>query len=408
VVAAGRATTRRADERLRTLGASRAQRFLVRALEAGLLALAGATLACAGVLVAAEVVRRSRHLPSSFVRDAVGLEGVATIVALCVAGAGVMLLASSSRLRSRRRAAGFELAAVVALAVLVWQAWETGALDPADIARRTTPSPVLLVLPALAFVAAAAVLLRLLPPIFRIGERVGRKLPFGARLALLDTARHPAQAAATVTFLTVALGSALFALDYRATLADQTRDAASFEAGAPARVVESGAFGSHDVTPLTRYRSLGTAPTPVLRLSGTVPEAGSAGTPSDVEVLALPAWRLRDVRGWRSGFSALPRTRLADRLASESLRLAGTPIPAATSEVRIWARGRTETPRRVELHPLRPGTTFARVDLGPVGRRWRRLHATLPRPFDGGRLVALELPPTSSSPAIEVLDNGFV
>ena len=408
VVAAGRATTRRSDQQLRTLGASRAQRLLVRTCEAALLAIAGAGLASAGIVAAGEIIRRRRHLPGSFLASAIGVEGVVAIAALCAAGAAVLVLASRSSARGRSRSVGFELAAVAALAVLVWQAWQTGALDPSTIAAQSNPSPVLLLLPGLVFAVAAAVLLRLLPPLFLFAERGSRKLAFGARLALVDTARHPAQTAATVAFLTVALGSALFGLDYRATLADQTRDAASFAAGAPARVVESGPFGSHNVTPLTRYRSLHATPTPVLRLDGSIAEAGSSGAPRDAEVLALPAARLRDLHGWRSDFSRSSRATLAARLASADLRLAGAPIPAPTSELGIWARGKTETPREVELDLLQPGTRFVRLRLGSVGRRWRLLRAPLPRTREASRLVAVELLPTASSPAIEVLDEGVV
>jgi hypothetical protein len=66
------------------------------------------------------------------------------------------------------------------------------------------------------------VLLRALPFALHAGERLSRRAPFGLRLALLGAARNPAQAAAATTFLAVALGAALFGLNYRATLDRQT------------------------------------------------------------------------------------------------------------------------------------------------------------------------------------------
>src|SRR5207253_308286 len=61
-------------------------------------------------------------------------------------------------------------------------------------------------------------------------------------LAALGAARRPAQAAAVTTFLAIALGAALFSLDYRATLDRNARDQADFAAGAAWRVV-----GAHSV-----------------------------------------------------------------------------------------------------------------------------------------------------------------
>ena len=195
----------------------------------------------------------------------------------------VLLLASAARPKRSRFAVGtLELAALTALAVIVWQTWSTGALDPERVAAGA--SPVILVLPALGFFAAGVLLLRLLPVTLRASERVARHGPVGTRLAFLTAARSPTQAAAATTFLPIALGSALFSLNYRATLERQARDQARFTAGAPWRIVERGRAHESNVTPLTRFaRVARERPTPVICASSTkrVPPwfANSSETP---------------------------------------------------------------------------------------------------------------------------------
>src|SRR5439155_18426294 len=129
-------------------------------------------------------------------------------------------------------------------------------LDPAQIAAEHRASPILLLVPALAFFASAVVLLRLLPAALRLAERAARTGSIGVRLAALGAARRPAQAAAATTFLAVALGAALFSLDYRATLDRNAHDQAEFAAGAAWRAV-----GAHGVA----------AGTPALRFAADVP-----------------------------------------------------------------------------------------------------------------------------------------
>src|SRR5439155_26907656 len=201
-----------------------------------------------------ELVRRHRQLPHAFVGAALPQRTLLTILAVTVAGI-LLTLASAAAGRRRRGVGGVEIAALTALAVVVWQASTTGALDPNQLAR-SGAGPVLLLVPGLAFFAAGVLLVRVLPLALRLTERATRSGPFGLRLAFLTAARHPSEGAAATTFLAIALGSALFSLGYAATLDRQARDEASFTAGARWRVLErsgSATFAPPDVTPLTRY-----------------------------------------------------------------------------------------------------------------------------------------------------------
>jgi hypothetical protein len=252
-------------------------------------------------------------------------------------------------------------------------------------------------------------LLRLLPITLRASERVARHGPVGVRLAFLTAARSPAQTAAATTFLAIALGSALFSLNYRATLERQARDQASFTAGAPWRVVERGRAGESDVTPLTRFARLTRdRPTPVLRLDGDVVEAYPEGATLPIRVLALPAARLRELLGWRHNFSSFSRTQIADRLRPRPVRLTGPRLAGDAEELRVWARAQTDYPRMIVLHLLLPGQNFAHVRLGVVWRRWRRLTLPLPQTLRGAELVGLEYAPTYVPTDFKYDPRGFV
>src|SRR5207247_1766943 len=91
-----------------------------------------------------------------------------------------------------------------------------------------------LVLPALVCFVVAVVLARLLGPAMRAAERLTRHSAFGLRLAVLALARAPSRTVVSCAFVAVALGLALFAATYRATLARgavAVRDRAASGAG---------------------------------------------------------------------------------------------------------------------------------------------------------------------------------
>jgi hypothetical protein len=351
-----RRETELAAEQLSTLGASRAQVLVARLVEALVPALLAAIVTLAGLRVAAGSMDVA--LPLATALTVGGLIAVAALLLFAAAGA------------PPRHRAGFgalEVAALTALGVLVWQTASSGALDPSQLVARDA-SPVLLLVPALAFFAAGVVFLRVLPFALRGAERIARAAPFGARLALLSAARRPTLAAAATTFLAVAVGSALFSLDYRETLVRQARDEARFAAGAPWRVRGEG-FASG---------------IPVLRLRT-----------AEADVLAVPARSIPRVLGWRADFSGLSRSQIASRLRPRPVRLAGPRIADDAGALRLWVRATAGYPRIVVARFLTArGDRFVSVRVGVADRRWRRLRATLPAAVRGAQLVGLELTPT--------------
>jgi hypothetical protein len=383
--AARRRETRLVEEQLATLGASRVQIAAARATEALVPSLAGLALALVGLFAAGEGAFRT---------------GTVLTIVVVTAVAALLLAEAGRPLPARRGVGSLELAALAALGVVVWQTAATGALDPGQIAAGDRASPVLLLVPALAFFATAVLLLRVLPWGLRLAERAARRAPFGTRLALLGAARRPGQAAAATTFLAVALGASLFSLDYRATLDRHARDEADFALGAPWRA------SGGNVAPLTRLAHAD--PTPGLRFGGTVEQALASSEALPVQVVAVPAARLEDLRGWRRGFSRLSRAELAHKLRPRPVRLRGPTIAADATALRVWARADTDRERIVVLHLLLPGQTFAHVPVGSAWKSWRRLELPVPRRLRGAQLVGIEFLPTFIEPGREPDVSGTV
>jgi hypothetical protein len=410
---ARRTETRLLDDQLTTLGASRAQILVSRLVEALVPSLAGAFLALAGLRITAELLAEGRGSPSAFVTTALPFETMATLAAVAALGALLLLAALSPRRRSRFGVGALELAALVAVVVVAWQAATTEALDPAHIAAGRGVDPVLLLLPALAFFATGVLLLRGLPAILRLAERLARRAPLGVRLALLTAARMPTQAAATTTFLAVALGAALFCVNYEATLEHQAREEARFTAGARWRVVERSAeedVGSPDVTPLTRFaRATPERPTPVFRLDGNLRERLASGTTLPIEILALPRARIPSLLGWRRSFSPFSPAKIAREISPKPVRLRGVEVGADARALRVWARTQKGRPPRLAvLHFLFPEEQrFAALRLGVIRPGWRRVRIAVPSSLRGAELVGLEFTPTFLPPNA-VDPGGFV
>jgi hypothetical protein len=405
-----REDVRSLEEQAQTLGASRGQVALVRAIEALVPTAAGALAALAGLWVAVILLAERRDLPAAWRDLALPSKVALAIAALALVAAAIQVGATSSARRLRFGLGGLEVAALTALAVTVWQVLATGALDPEEVTGRGGAAPMVLLLPALAAFASAVLLLRLLPVLFRLAERAARHGPAALRLAFVSAARNPNQAAAATTLLAVALGTALFGLNYRATLDEQAEDRAAFEAGAEWRVIEGGDFGAFrdpnlpDASPLTRYRAVTSErPTPVLRFPGTVrrPEGSLP-----VQLLGLPADRLVDVRGWRANFSESTLEETASRVRPRPVRLAGPRVADGATAIRFWVRSRAQADDRFAVASfLLRGQRFEEITLPAVGRRWGPLVARLPESFGGAQIVGLAFPTQISQ---DELDQGFI
>jgi hypothetical protein len=383
-----------ANERRRLLarGARRWQAGSALGVEIGSMTVAGALAGIAAGSVVVAAIARAAGLPSGPILGHTLPVGW-TIAALAGGWAGATLvLALTTFARDdetgQRRIRLADVAAAGAAATIA-VGLSRGALDPGSVGSGNTV--LLLILPALVCFVVAVALARLLAPAMRATERLTRDRSVSLRLAVLALARAPSRTVVSCAFVTVALGLALFAASYRATLARGASDQAAFEVPLDFTVAEGSRLVLPlDAAPLARYEALGegTQAYPAVRLSANVP--GSGASVLSPTVLGLPARAVAHLR-WRSDYSSLSPATIARRLApSGEPRLAAVALPPRTTTLSLHARlrgsdvvigivvlderGRTEV---VPLGRLQAGSATLSAHLGRT-ERVLGLQLTLP------------------------------
>ena len=367
---------RAARRRLAWSGARSWQLALLTVVEAGLIALAGTVLGLALGLAGGAFVAERAGAPIRDVlaQSVLSRAGVVLVAAIALAATAVLVatIASDRRRLGRGGVTVLDLAAVAA-ALLVVVSLRSGD-DEGDL---------VLLLPALVTFAAAVAAARLLRPALRAAERLTRARSLGLRFAILSLDRNPGYAIATISFLVVSFGLALFAETYRATLRGGERDAAAYAVPRDFVVQEDlrRLIPVLDAAPLGRLRALGpdTEVDPVLRATGAV---GRQEGESGITLLGLPPASLAKLRGWRSDFSAddTGSARRGDRGAGRRWRDPARdrcardrdpddrPRPAAR---RPGAHGHRQVPApraRADGRPHAPGGASARGTRGLARR----------------------------------------
>jgi hypothetical protein len=331
-----------ASERRRLLarGARRWQIGLSLGAEIGSLTLAGALTGVAAGSAVVAAIADAAGLPAGAILEHTLLAGwtIAALAGGWLAATIVLALTTFARddESGRRRIRLADVAAIGAAATIAIGI-SRGALDPESVGSGNTV--LLLVLPALVCFVVAVALARLLAPAMRVTERLSRDHSISLRLAVLALARAPSRTVVSCAFVAVALGLALFAASYRATLARGADDQAAFRVPLDFTLSEGSRLVLPlDAAPLSRYEALGRGVRayPVARLSATTPGRGSSVL--SPTVLGVPAGALARLH-WRSDFSSLPLRTIADRLAAEGEpRLAGVTVPATADTLSIATR----------------------------------------------------------------------
>ena len=302
--------------------------------------------------------------------------------ALAVVTALVMLAA----LRLERIAFGglsvtaADVAALGALAAVLL-ALARGKTDTTTLASSGGAGVFLLLLPGLVLFVLAVVGARLLSPLLRALEWVGRRGPAAMRLAFLSLARSPGRVLLSVVFFVLSVGVALFAFSYRATL--QRGEVEQARYAVPAQYVLQ-----EDLTKLVTVQQAvppGVG-TPVLRDDGYV----TANRGIDFTLLALPAAAIPSVGGWRSDFSSMSPRAIAQALApSVTPRLRGFTLPDSAQAVfPVTVDGDRVG---IQLNVLDTRGDFTLLTLGELGRGAHTVRVHLPRRARGGRVVAMRL-----------------
>lgn len=358
--------------RLTWAGARRSQILLVAATEATVITVAASVVgwlagAGGGALLArhlgapAGVTIAHSVATGTAVLVAVGLAAMTAVMMLVALRADEIAIAGARITVADTAAIGALAAVLLALA--------RGKADAASLQNGGT-GVLLLLLPALVLFVLAVAAARVLSPFLRLLERASRRAPAALRIALLSLARAPGEVAPAVVFFVVAVGIAVFAIAYRATLVHGERDQARFAVPAPYVLQE-------DLTRLVTIQQA--AP----RLPGArVYRDDATVDGNDTTVLALPRSALATIDGWRSDFATLGPRRLAQAIAPpEPMALHGSPVP------RTFRFSITGDRIGLTLVVQRPAGDFAQVDLGEHGPGSYARPTHLRR----GRLVAVRL-----------------
>lgn len=198
--------------------------------------------------------------------------------------------------------------------------------------------PVLTAAPALALAAASLVLLRLLPVVARLLERLtarGRRL--GGALASWEISRRAVTQSGPVLLAVLAVATGTLTLAQYQSWRQSAHDQAAFAAGADVRVDTAGPLSLAGAGALSHTRGV-TAAMPV-----SSQQAGPRGT-----LLAIDAARAGATALLRPDLSAVPAARLWRRLAPPSP--AGLALPGRPARLAVTARlqpGGSDGPRRL-------------------------------------------------------------
>lgn len=280
-----------------------------------------------------------------------------------------------------------DLVAVAAVAAAALAA-SRGASTSASLAAGS--DPLLALLPGLAAVAAGALVARLAGPALRLAGRGSRRGPVAVRLALVSLGRQGGRPALAAAYITGALGLAIFAVSYRATLRAGESDQAAFQVPLDFTLTEGAALRRPlDVAPPARYRALAphTIAVPILRTSVAVP---GPGTPVQPTLVGVPAALLPRLH-WRSDYADVSPAALAHLLSpGRPPRMATARLPASARRLSLAVTG---SGRAVVLQVAvrRPDGTFDTIQLGTTGAGRLVLSAPIPAADRGGGVAGLEI-----------------
>ncbi len=379
--------------RLAAVGARRRDRLAFLVLEALIPAAIGGVLGWAGGAVVVALLSAWTGVDVLAVLGGALLAPAPLLTALVVIGVTILATVAATAPGVPRAGSVRIVTAIVltAIVLLGWQLASGGALGPGTLAGAIASPIVVLLPPALAFIAAL-LLAAALPAVLRTLTRHSGRAPLPARLSLLSIAREPGRPAATITLLAFSLGAIVFATAWSATLRRGNEDAAAYRSGLDLRVSELGTALSiaKSVVPIDRYDVLGDDITtvPVFRDASTTEPGGR------VDVVAIEPTVLPRLPGWRDDFSPTPVTDLARRLAVDAppggWQVTGHRLPAGQRmlEVRFRYEG---APTRLDAVVRTDGGDATNIPLGTITEGMTSASAPLPDSGVGGQLTALIL-----------------
>ena len=339
-----------------------------------------------------------------------GLGGLAGLAVLLLSNAALARRGLLDFLRERARPPTYpwwqryyiDLLLLLLLALVGWQTAQRGGFLDRELAgREIALDPALLLTPALALLAAAVLLLRLLPPLLRmIAWLTRRAAPAWADWALTRMAREPQPYASLAALLMLAAALGVFGAAFQSTLTRSQQEQALFRAGgdlvvtvvAPTREMADNLRGLPDVRAFS----------PVLRESVTLLDGqpGRSAGLLAVNPATFPetAWFRADLAPPGKDLTELltPLRRSQSPLPDLSgRRAAGVLIPEAAERVGIWVNTAalggsivTQT-LRLNIRIADASGRYTSLDLGDIDLAGR----------------GLGFPPATPSPAADAAAN---
>ena len=283
------------------------------------------------------------------------LGGLLSFVVLLISGANLSRLEILEFLRSRARPSSvpvlqryyLDLLAVAVLAVLWWQIEQRGGFVDRTIGLRSLEvDPTLLLGPALALLASAFLMLRVLPALVRVLARLGgRTAPAWLNLSLSRISRDPLPYGSLTVIVMMAAALGIFGAAFQTTLSHNQEDQELYDIGGDL-VITQIAFPAS--TERERHLELLAIPgiqsvSPLLRDRGNLLGDISGRR---TKVLAVDPVTLPQAAWFREDFTTPPRSltellvplRLGDSgLPDLQGNLAsGIPIPPDAEYLGIW------------------------------------------------------------------------
>ena len=199
----------------------------------------------------------------------------------------------------------------------------------------TTADPLLLIAPALLFVALGSITLRLFPTMADAAARFfSKRRELTGALATWQVSREPSHYGRITFLLALAIGVGWFATSFQATIAHSQSDQANYAVGADLRLSEhDNRFDEDRVQPNNVYAAQPNvaAASDALRmdeinfsLSGTSIEKGT--------ILAVDPTTFASTASWRSDLGTLPLPATLD------LSQTGAALPSVPQRIGLWVR----------------------------------------------------------------------
>lgn len=391
---------------LQSRGAFDRQLILLRGVEALLItvlaALAAPLVAQQFLIGLAPVFTGIERLPLALDRSAfifAALAGGAALLALMGTLRPVLrlplILAGGSAARSDKQAWWqryyLDVLLVIVGGAALWRLVSTSSPLSGTQLGGLEADPLLLLAPALLFVALGSVLLRLFPAVMQVLARYfARRDGLGGALATWQVSREPVHYGRIAFLLTLAIGIGWFATSFRATVSRSQNDQARYQVGTDIRLTERDVALDVDRTrPAETFLAMDgvEAASPVTRFVNADVSIDRR-QPLAGEVLAIDSDSFGSVVYWRSDLGPVKAPRAPGQPVS--LPTPGRALPLTPARIGLWAR--VDLPRfsyssgglyqpdldrllnRMTIHMrLRDATgTFVVVKFAPVEVEWTR------------------------------------